>query len=243
MNANDFREPSQAGYWGNRPCLREPIEDIFVSAEELSRAADAFLSGDLEGCEKFVAAADKPAIREWIESLWGSKADNPEQPHYHRQRAVPDQPLGLSKEDRHAIRMPSRVEQGEILRRWGWHCAYCGIPLIHTQARNVLRRALGPGLRWGPRNKDKHAAFQCMTLEFDHVVPHSVGGTSECDNTVPSCGPCNCGKFTRTLAEHGLDDPRDRHPKMSDWDGLTRLLQMPPEIEKAKLTRYHDMIS
>ncbi len=50
---------------------------------------------------------------------------------------------------------------------------------------NVLHQALGP-LRWGSRNCDKHSGFQCMTLEFDHVVPHSVGGSSQCDNTVAS---------------------------------------------------------
>lgn len=225
MSANLSRDPTEAAFWGRRPCLREPIAEIFKAAEELSSAADGYLRGDLDGCARLVEAADKSAIREWIESLWGSKTANPEQPLYHRHRQVADQPLSLPKKARQKVRMPSVLEQREIVKQWGWHCAYCGIPLIATAARNVLHKALGDRLRWGPRNADRHSAFQCMTIEFDHVVPHSVGGTSDLENTVPSCGPCNCGKFTRTLAQHGLDDPRDRPAKSSSWDGLTRLLK------------------
>lgn len=224
MNTNHILDPSVDGYWKSRPCLRDPIPEIFVAADELSDAADALLSGDLEACARLVLAADKPPIREWIESLWGSKADNPMQAHYHRIRKVEGQQPPLPKAERQSVRMPNSSQQFEIIRIWGWNCAYCRIPLIATPARNVFKRVLGDRLRWGPRNMDKHSAFQCMTIEFDHIVPHSMGGTSELENTVPSCGPCNCGKFTRTLAEHGLKDPRDRAPGKSDWDGLTRVL-------------------
>ena len=224
MNANNVRDPQSAEYWGERPCLRAPIPEMFEAADELSLAADAFLRGDLEECAKLVVAADKCEIREWIESLWGSEDSNPLQPVYHRRRKWPKKPPVLNRDVRHPTRMPTSMEKMAIIERWGWNCAYCGGPLVHSDARKILMAALGPRLRWGPRNVDKHSAFQCMTIEFDHVVPHAVGGTSDIQNTVPSCGPCNCGKFDRTLEEHGLEDPRQQSVVKTAWDGLTRLL-------------------
>jgi len=190
----------------------------------LNYAADAFLAGEKEAAGELITAANFPEIREWIESLWGSAKDNPLQATYHRVRALDPEPVKLPKADRHAVRMPDAAEKALVIARDGWFCRYCGIPLVSTNARNVLSRALPHQLVWGPRKRDKHAAFQCMTPEFDHVVPHCFGGDSSLDNTVLSCGPCNCGKFDRLLAHHGLLDPRDFVPQRSDWDGLTRLL-------------------
>jgi 5-methylcytosine-specific restriction endonuclease McrA len=76
----------------------------------------------------------------------------------------------------------------------------------------------------GRTNPTQHAAFQCMWLQFDHVVPHSRGGDNSVDNVVVTCGPCNYGRAERTLDELGLIDPRQKPVQKTDWDGLERML-------------------
>jgi 5-methylcytosine-specific restriction endonuclease McrA len=184
----------------------------------------------MERATLLLQQANKPAIREWIESLWGSVKNNPQQTYYHRVRVIEPQPKKLEKSQRASVRMPNAAEKAEIIERWGWNCAFCGIPLIDTRARKVLQTQLSNAISWGPANADKHAAFQCMTLEFDHVVPHCFGGISDVGNTVPSCGPCNCGKFDRLLEQLGLIDPRNRSISITTWDGLTRVLNISPRL-------------
>jgi len=211
-------------YWAPRRCLRDPVPEIGIAAALLGEAADAFLVGDYARAELRIREADRSEIREWIESLWGARKDNPDQQHYHRLRPLDPLRSPLPKALRAPARMPSTADKAEILARDGWNCRYCGIPLVDTRARNVLQRYFPDALRWGVRNVDKHSAFQCMVPEYDHILPHSHGGTSSLENTILCCGPCNCGKFNRLLDEHGLIDPRSRSFEKSDWDGLTRLL-------------------
>ena len=78
---------------------------------------------------------------------------------------------------------------------------------------------------WGRTNQSQHAAFQCMWLQYDHVVPHSSGGENTIDNLVITCAACNFGKMEYTLEEIGLIDPRQFEPVSSQWDGLERVLR------------------
>ncbi|WP_295640306.1 HNH endonuclease signature motif containing protein [Novosphingobium sp.] len=216
-------DPDAEDFWALRPSLREPIPAIFESATLLSQAADAFLIGDLETAGERIRAANMAEIREWIESLWGGAKQNPDQPLYNRKRAITPELPKLDLTLRHPVRMPNAAEKSIILERDGWTCRYCGIPLIESKARNILRLAMPDALVWGNSNREKHAAFQCMTPEYDHVVPHCYGGASSIENTVICCGPCNCGKFDRLLEHQGLLDPRLRCASRTAWDGLTRL--------------------
>ena len=79
-------------------------------------------------------------------------------------------------------------------------------------------------MQWGRKNIEQHAAFQAMWLQYDHVLPHSRGGNNDLDNIVITCAPCNFGRMDRLLEEVGLQDPRNREPVRSNWDGLERLL-------------------
>lgn len=54
-----------------------------------------------------------------------------------------------------------------VLRRDGYTCRYCG----------------------------RKAPF--VSLQVDHVVPWSIGGTNELSNLVTSCKECNLGKSAR----------------------------------------------
>ncbi len=57
---------------------------------------------------------------------------------------------------------------------------------------------------------------------YDHVLPHSRGGTSELSNTLIVCQPCNCARMQYSLEEVDLLDPRLREPSRAIWDGLER---------------------
>lgn len=58
-------------------------------------------------------------------------------------------------------------------------CAYCPFVGLLTWFR---------GRRW----------VQSSTLEFDHVLPESKGGTSDPENLVLACRKCNRSKKDRT---------------------------------------------
>ncbi|WP_425228969.1 HNH endonuclease [Sphingomonas sp.] len=74
----------------------------------------------------------------------------------------------------------------------------------------------------------KHAAFMCLWLQYDHLLPNSRGGESSIDNVVVTCAACNFGRMEATLEEARLENPflRERDPKREPcaWDGLERLL-------------------
>ena len=213
------------GFYGLRRCMREPIGAIFDAAQLLSRATDAHLAGDRSAADALLKAADMPVIREWTESLWGSKASNPDQQKYHRFRVVSGAARFLEKGQRVAKRMPSKADRMLIIERYGRNCVFCGIPLISDRVRNAFRLAYPDAVPWGHTNRTQHAAFQCMWMQFDHILPYSRGGDNTADNVVVTCAPCNYGRAERTLEEVGLLDPRQHTPRIADWDGLERMLK------------------
>jgi 5-methylcytosine-specific restriction endonuclease McrA len=214
-----------------RHCMREPINEIFDAAQLLSSATDAHLSGDRLSAESLLRAANMPVLRAWIESLIGSKAANPDQWKYHRSREISESPPILKKEQRIKKREPSREERQLIIQRYGRNCVFCGIPVISVQVRKAFNRAYPDAAPWGRTNASRHAAFQCMWMQFDHVLPHSRGGDNSIDNVVVTCGPCNFGRMQYTLEELGLLDPRQRPPQKTDWDGLERMLPVLPHVQ------------
>lgn len=212
-----------ADFFAARRCLREPIPEIFAAAEILSEAADAHCSGDHALAERLLSDADLPAVRGWTESLWGSRKSTPDQWKYHRFRNIPDAPPHLAKQDRVAIRMPTRAEQAAIIGHYGRLCMFCGIPLVRQEVRAAFNRRYPVAVPWGSTNPTQHAAFQCMWLQFDHLVPHSRGGLNSLENVVVTCAPCNFGRMHHTIEELGLLDPRPLPRTRSTWDGLERI--------------------
>ena len=211
-------------YFAARRCLRLPIPEIFEAASLLEEAAEAHLAGHTARAAAALQEADIPAIRDWIESLWGSRKAFPEKVHHLRIREVPDLPAVVAKELRVSTPGPTLETSRRLFEKFGWNCAYCGIPLIDRRARAVFRKNY-PSVRiWGLTNDDRHNAFMCMDNEFDHVLPRSRGGTNDFENFVTACAPCNCGKESWTLEQLGLLDPREHHVPSQQWDGLVKLV-------------------
>ena len=70
--------------------------------------------------------------------------------------------------------------------------------------RKISRRALFARDGW----RCVYCGTTAGRLTLDHVVPRSRGGTSEWENVVTSCAPCNLKKGNRLLEETHMRLPR-----------------------------------
>ncbi len=211
-------------YLAPRRCFRAPVAEIAEAASLLAKATDAHLAKDEAAATQFIRAADMAEVRAWTESLWGSAKVTPDLRHYIRYRPISASVPVVAKASRTRVRMPTAAQKAEVLARYGRHCAFCGNPLIRAEVRNAFRRHYPEAAYWGATNTTQHAAFQCLWLQYDHVVPHARGGDESTGNLVPTCAGCNYGRVSMTLEEVGLLDPRLQPIRVSDWDGLERIL-------------------
>jgi len=200
-----------------RVCLVDPVPAIFEAARLLDKAVSAHLENRSDQAKQFFRDADIPAVRDWTESLWGKNNE--------RFRVSPrSEKSNFNPEDFDKNRMLPKNLCGELIQRDGFHCRFCGIPVIRVEVREKIRRheCYRDVVKWGKTNTSQHAAFQAMWLQYDHIVPQSCGGRSTLENMVVTCAPCNFGRMENTLVEFGLLDPRNRQPVKSEWDGLER---------------------
>ena len=202
------------------PMLRRsflpPIPEFEVAATLLSRAADAYMSGNNSLCEKFLVDADLRPLREFAYLVAG-----PINPEIHRQSKNPSYippPRG------ELSRMPNAVETRHIYLRDGYRCRFCEAHVIVKEARKVFEKAFPLAARKGKSNEDNHFGLSTLTASIDHVVPFRRGGTNDPLNLVTACGPCQYGRNRWTLDEVQIEDPRNFPPIVDSWDGLTRLV-------------------
>ena len=192
-----------------------PIPELAIAADLLAEAADAVLAGDRERARTRLREADIPAVHAFAARIMG-----PWDVFIHRRRQV-ERPSELTKAP---DRKPKQSVEAEVFERDGWRCRYCAVRVVLPKARKGLMDTFPDVVCWGTKDKDKHAAFYALSAVADHVVPHTLGGSSGVDNLVTTCQCCNYGKGDRLLAEVGLIDPRTRSPIVDAWDGLRRLL-------------------
>lgn len=203
------------GMYNMKRCFREPIKEIFDVARYLDAAASAHISGNTELAKQLLKLADNPKVWAWTESIWGAKS----------KYVVINKnaSLHVNANTKAKNRMPNSEMKKALHKRDGYHCRFCGIPVIHADIRKIFNALYPDSVSWGKTNKTQHAGFQCLWLQYDHVVPHSAGGENSLDNLIITCSACNYGKANFSLEELGLFDPRDFEPVRSLWDGLERI--------------------
>jgi hypothetical protein len=200
-----------------KKCFRETIPEIYDAKKYLDAAVSAHLSGKSIIAKNLIELADMPIIREWVESIWGKNSP------YITVKKIANSSPKLPKELRVKARMPNAIEKTQLHRRDGFHCRFCGVPVIRKEIRNELKKHYPMALKWGAKNIDQHSAFQAMWVQYDHILPHARGGDNNIENIVITCGPCNFGRMDSLIEEVGLLDPLSSPPIQSDWDGLERL--------------------
>lgn len=205
----------------NRRFFREPIPEIYDVARFLDAAVSAHLAGEQKMASELITLADMPAIREWLDSVWGAKSP------YILYRAVADAPSFVAKHEKAPARMPDATVKRQLIERDGHHCRLCGIPVIREEVRKYLRTRYPEALRWGSRNVDQHVGFQALWLQYDHVLPHARGGSNSLENMLIACAACNYGRMQYTLEEVGFAPIASFKPIRSSWDGLERVLSRP----------------
>jgi 5-methylcytosine-specific restriction endonuclease McrA len=193
-----------------RTCFRDPIPEIYEAAMLLDQAVTAHLEEKTELADHLIRRTNTPVIRAWVESIWGKNTG-----------FLPKRVEDCGKKPvRIKERMPIPAQKAELLARDGYHCRFCGIPVIRGEIRKQIRAVFPEALPWGAANIEQHAAFQAMWVQYDHLVPHASSGTNDIENIVITCGPCNFGRMHYSLEEVGLVDPRTREPVRSSWNGL-----------------------
>ena len=199
-------------------CFSEPIAEIFEASRLLDAAVSAHALAKRDLAEELIRLADIPAIGEWTNSIWGPGGP------WSRPLKLENQPPFLPEDQRFTTRMPNKSEKAALISRDGYRCRFCQTPLVRKETRDAIRSVYPSALRWGESNKnsEQHTAFQAMWLQYDHVVPHSRGGTNEASNLLITCAPCNYGRWHFTIDEVGLLDPRDFEIRPSRWEGLER---------------------
>jgi hypothetical protein len=118
-----------------RICLRDPIPEIFDAARYLDAAVSAHMADKRALADELIRLADIWAINDWSESLWGKRSI------YSKPLPIHNAPPSVAKADR-AGRRPGRALQNALLERDGFHCRFCGIPLVRRETRALIRRAL-----------------------------------------------------------------------------------------------------
>ncbi len=194
-------------------CFREPIPEIFDAARYLDAAVSAHLNGHNNVAAELFSLANDPKVWAWTNSIWGKNSPY----------VVVNKQPNKKAIKKTVSRMPTTAQKAELHKRDGFHCRFCGIPVIRADIRKIIHKIYPTAVQWGSTNASQHAAFQCMWAQYDHVIPHSHGGTNELDNLVITCAACNFGKMEYTLEELSLIDPRTIPPKESLWDGLERV--------------------
>lgn len=204
-----------------RNCLRDPIPEIYAAARYLDAAVSAHNFGNRKLATELFLAANMPEVRDWSESLWGKNS-----PYTRPIKTEVSLPV-LPKAERASGRMPTKATKKALHQRDGFHCRFCGIPVIRKEICIAAKTKYPDAVQWDKTNLSQHAAFQAMRLQYDHLIPHSRGGSNNIENVVITCAPCNYGRGSRLVEEIGVRSPFERPPIQSQWGGLERIIRKP----------------
>ncbi len=202
-----------------RTCLRQPIPEIERAAERLDHAAAAHVRGDKYVAEELLRLANDGVVWTWLDEVWGKTS-----PYNQRLRSLGMAPLPktLRCRPRDATTTTKRL----IHERDGYYCRFCKIPVIRSEVRRYFQFHYPETVSWGSTNETQHAAFQCMWAQYDHILPHAMGGSSGIENVYLTCAACNYGRGNYLLEECDLIHPSDHPPRVGPWDGLERVLRL-----------------
>lgn len=102
------------------------------------------------------------------------------------------------------------LEEFFELQADGWHIARCDAEIAKHKITSERIRALRDGnsyrrFRALVLDRDGEKCAYCgasdVSLQLDHVIPQSRGGSDHPENLTPACKPCNTSKGAKLLGE------------------------------------------
>lgn len=205
-----------------RRCLRDPIAEIETAAARLNDAVSAHLRGERDVAEELLHLADDKVVWEWLDSVWGKSSD------YNRRRRIMQDPPVLPPDQRARPRQATAEIKRLVHERDGYYCRFCKIPVVRDEVRKAIKGQYPKAVPWEGTTATQHAAFQCMWAQYDHMIPHARGGTSDLGNIYLTCAACNYGRMQYVLEEQDLMHPSLHPPRQGAWDGLERFRRNTP---------------
>lgn len=199
--------------WDKECPLRPP--DWFE--DEISKFVESLehlLRGDRIDCLGLISAIKGEEMTDWyIEH--GQMAGR------HRKRLLGLREPGLVSDDfRDPLRSPKKYQKA-VFDRDSYRCRYCGGRLASQDVLKWFIKVLdSDDFKKGPTNLTTHGIIHAMWPVADHVIPWNMGGRTDLQNLVTSCGACNYGKDGYTCEQMGISNPLDRAPISNGWDGL-----------------------
>lgn len=203
-----------------RQCFLEPPPEVWTAAEHLLEAVRMHHAGDWDGAVRNFRQANSQAIGSWFNSVVGAHRDE-----IHGPRPIQLEPPRLPLNERSRPRMLNVVGKRQLLDRDGFHCRFCGMPVILKDTIKSIAKAYPADAPWSGKAAEQHCFFKAANLQFDHILPHSRGGETNLSNMVVTCAVCNYGRSSNTLEESFLLDPRQIPVRRSHWDGLQNFVR------------------
>lgn len=203
--------------WSRRAALPPP--DWFEEQLRLFKdAAEQAANGKQEEAVRVLRSIRSDEMREWFD-------EHGQMSGWHRVKKLGIASPRIVSDLFDVVRSPARHEK-LVFQRDSYTCRYCGLRQVAKEILLAFERAVGSDeFRTQSTNAVQHGIIHGFKIVADHVVPYKCGGRTNSDNLVSACPACNYGKFNYTLEQLGLDDPREHPPVVSDWDGLTSLLE------------------
>ncbi len=110
-----------------------------------------------------------------------------------------------------------------LFERDKWRCRYCGIRVAGNRKhfKKFAEAIRMPELISGRTDENRHGVYLMLMASYDHVKPHSEGGSNDDNNLVTACWSCQFGKYKYSLKKLRLQNPLDKEPlALGDWSGL-----------------------
>ena len=185
------------------------VDDYDAALHLLADAVSAFCEGDIETGNQLLSALDTDAIDRDREAL--------------RAFARTATPPGKPPTSERVSKTVSRSTQEAVQRRDHYHCRFTGRRLVeprifHEVARisNLFHFDEHHSVRDTRRGPAGHPMVRSHAAAYEHVEPHSCGGTSDAGNIVHTSVQLNESKGANILPQ--VPVPEDT------WNGLIEYL-------------------
>ncbi len=201
----------------DKDCPLRPPEWLNGEITKFVQALEQFIAGNQENCISILSTIRNHEITDWY-------IEHGQMSGKHRKNllGIPKPEL-ISEDLRDPLRAPKKY-QNEVFTRDNYHCRYCGAKLISQKLMKSFIKAFdSEHFKKGPTNLATHGVIHAAWPVADHVEPWNIGGRTNLENLVASCGACNYGKDGYTCEQMGITNPFSRQPIQDGWDGLVSL--------------------